>query len=80
MILGVLSLSFVAAYMSFTHSRSLCDNCSSLSFKSEFMIRFNLFGKESFSGSKSLGWGGQEKESLSCKCLFWLILQHFWCE
>ena len=55
MILGFLTFLFVAAYISCPRSRSVCDMCSSLSFKSNFIIRFNLFGEINFSGSKSLG-------------------------
>ena len=78
MILGVLTLSFVAAYItSYPRSRSVCDNSSSLSFKSDFIIRFNLFGKVKFSCSQSIGWGDQGTESWSCKCLFLLTLPPF---
>ena len=63
MILGVLTIPFVIAYISCPRSRSVCDDCSSISFKNDFIIRFNLFGKVNFSGSKSLGGGGQGTES-----------------
>ena len=42
MILGVLTLLFVAAYISCPRSWSVCDNCSSSSFKSDIIIRLNF--------------------------------------